>query len=77
VNPAYFGNGIGRRLVQWGLDQAEQDQSDCYLETMLKNEVFYQKLGFQTIGWQKLEAKEAPDGFVDWPYMIKTVVQEA
>jgi predicted N-acetyltransferase YhbS len=71
VDPAYFGGGIGRRLVQWGIDEAKKDDSDCYLETMLKNEAFYSKLGFKTIGWESIEAPEAPEGVCEWIYMIR------
>lgn len=71
VEPAYFGAGIGRRLVQWGTDEAERSGLDCYLETMPKNEAFYNKLGFKTLGWESIKALEAPDGICEWIYMIK------
>ncbi|MGD9101106.1 MAG: N-acetyltransferase [Anaerolineae bacterium] len=50
VAPHCQGQGIGSRLIQPVLTQADQDGVLCYLETHAeRNVVFYQRRGFQVV----------------------------
>jgi hypothetical protein len=69
VDHTVWKRGIGRKLVQWGLDEAQQD--DAFLEASLMGEPFYWKLGFKTLGWDSIKEENAPSGICKWPFMIK------
>ena len=50
VEPHFQGQGIGGRLVQPVLTQADKDGVPCYLETQTeRNVAFYQKRGFEVV----------------------------
>jgi ribosomal protein S18 acetylase RimI-like enzyme len=50
VEPGRQGQGIGSRLIQPVLTQADKDGLPCYLETQTASNVaFYQKRGFQVV----------------------------
>jgi GNAT superfamily N-acetyltransferase len=49
VEPEYQGKGIGSRLMKVGLDKADKDGLECFLETVTQVDVqFYQKHDFKT-----------------------------
>jgi len=71
--------GVGRHLLQWGMNRAKEEKSGqvpCFLEASVIAERFYQKFGFETVAWDHVVDKEAPDGICKWPYMIKRVERE-
>jgi ribosomal protein S18 acetylase RimI-like enzyme len=48
VDPPYQGRGLGARLLRPVLDQADNEQRLCYLETPTRlNQPFYRRLGFE------------------------------
>lgn len=50
VDPPRQGQGLGTRLVQPVLDQADADGVVCYLDTTLeRNLSFYRRLGFEVV----------------------------
>ncbi|MFB2894983.1 GNAT family N-acetyltransferase [Aerosakkonemataceae cyanobacterium BLCC-F50] len=50
VDPAYQGQGVGGKLIEPILKQADGENLPCYLETdSEKNVNFYQKRGFQVV----------------------------
>ena len=50
VEPEFQGKGIGSRLMQVGLDKADNDGLDCFLETVTPEDVqFYKKHKFEVI----------------------------
>jgi ribosomal protein S18 acetylase RimI-like enzyme len=50
VEPGCQGQGIGGRLIQPVLTQADEDRVPCYLETETeRNVAFYQKRGFEVV----------------------------
>jgi predicted N-acetyltransferase YhbS len=74
VDPIIWNRGIGRKLVQWGLDEVDRDSlgpADVFLEAGLRAEAFYNRLGFETLRWDSLDFKDAPDGQVKWPLMLR------
>jgi GNAT superfamily N-acetyltransferase len=51
VTPSAQGQGIGRRLIEPTLAEADDAGADCYLETFdNRNPGFYQRLGFSAVG---------------------------
>lgn len=48
VDPDCQGQGIGRLLVQWGIDQADAERVPVGLESSVKGRMLYEKLGFRT-----------------------------
>jgi GNAT superfamily N-acetyltransferase len=51
VTPSAQGQGIGRRLIEPTLAEADDAGVDCYLETFdNRNPGFYQRLGFSAVG---------------------------
>jgi GNAT superfamily N-acetyltransferase len=51
VTPSAQGQGIGKRLIEPTLAEADDAGVDCYLETFdRRNPGFYQRLGFSAVG---------------------------
>jgi GNAT superfamily N-acetyltransferase len=48
VDPKYQRCGIGTRLLQWGLEQAERERVPVALEASEKGFGLYKKMGFKT-----------------------------
>lgn len=49
VHPDHQRQGIGQKLVEWGLEQASRDRAPVGLEASAKGTSLYEKLGFRTI----------------------------
>jgi GNAT superfamily N-acetyltransferase len=51
VAPSAQGQGIGKRLIEPTLAEADEAGVHCYLETFdRRNPIFYQRLGFSAVG---------------------------
>ncbi|KAI6303667.1 hypothetical protein MCOR22_007383 [Pyricularia oryzae] len=50
VHPQHGRKGIGKNLVQWGLDRARSDKKDAYLIATPMGKPLYERLGFVAIG---------------------------
>ena len=51
VTPSAQGQGVGRRLIEPTLAEADSVGAECYLETFdSRNLRFYQRLGFSAVG---------------------------
>ncbi|TLS26554.1 hypothetical protein PpBr36_04073 [Pyricularia pennisetigena] len=50
VHPKHGRKGIGRNLVQWGLDRARGEKKDAYLIATPMGRPLYERLGFVDIG---------------------------
>ncbi|OAA71014.1 Acyl-CoA N-acyltransferase [Akanthomyces lecanii RCEF 1005] len=48
VDPKQQRRGIGRMLVNWGIQKAEQQQRDCYLVSTPSGLPLYESVGFET-----------------------------
>jgi ribosomal protein S18 acetylase RimI-like enzyme len=69
VSPEYQGQGIGGRLLQPVLQEADRTKTPCYLETSTAAAVrFYQRHGFETVdqglfaNWEYWAMKRNPQG---------------
>lgn len=54
VDPVHQRRGIGRQLVEWGLQQARQEQVPVGLEASLKGVGLYERLGFRRVNRMEL-----------------------
>ena len=69
MEPGRQGQGIGGRLIQPVLVQADKDGMPCYLETQTESNVaFYQRRGFEVIS----DGQAPGEGFRIW-----TMLREA
>ncbi|KAL6915477.1 hypothetical protein ACHAP8_012220 [Fusarium lateritium] len=50
VSPKCQRTGIGRRLVQWGVDRCEEEGVPAVLESSIPGKPLYEKMGFREIG---------------------------
>lgn len=54
VDPTQQRRGIGRQLVQWGLQHAQREQIPVGLEPSAKGVGLYESLGFRTVNTTEL-----------------------
>jgi ribosomal protein S18 acetylase RimI-like enzyme len=54
VDPSCQRRGIGQQLVEWGLQQARQENLPVGLEASIKGFGLYEKLGFRTVNKMEL-----------------------
>ncbi|KAF2801821.1 acyl-CoA N-acyltransferase [Mytilinidion resinicola] len=72
VHPEYQKRGIGRRLMQWGVEVGEQAGLPVYLESSKEGEGLYRSLGFEEVGRVRHRAEligESED--VEVPLMVR------
>lgn len=50
VDPAYQGSGVGRMLVQWGIEKAKAEGKGLYLSATPAGKPFYTRLGLEEVG---------------------------
>ncbi|KXH34784.1 hypothetical protein CSAL01_00365 [Colletotrichum salicis] len=55
VSPGARGRGIGRGLIQWGLDRSEEEAVPMVLEASNAGAILYRKYGFKEIGRQTFD----------------------
>ncbi|KAB5542472.1 acyl-CoA N-acyltransferase [Coniochaeta sp. 2T2.1] len=50
VDPAYQGRGVGKMLVQWGVDQAKAQGKGLFLSATPAGKPFYERIGLEDVG---------------------------
>lgn len=50
VDPNWQRKGIGRMLLQWGLERAQEENVPVGLDSTEVGEILYRKVGFEKIG---------------------------
>jgi GNAT superfamily N-acetyltransferase len=50
VDPAYQGRGIGKMLLQWGIEQARAQGTGLYLSATPAGRPFYERIGLKDAG---------------------------
>ncbi|KAJ7722056.1 acyl-CoA N-acyltransferase [Mycena maculata] len=75
VDPAYQHRGIGQALLQWGLDQADAQSSEVYLESSDDGLQLYEKNGFELVGWNVLADEKSEGGSLKWPAMKRRSIR--
>ena len=74
VHPKHQRRGIGRLLVQWGIDVAEQLDLPIYLEATFEGMLLYEHVGFKKLTQEKVTLSESVTGIpggADVPLMVK------
>ena len=74
VHPRHQRRGIGRLLVQWGIDIAERLDLPIYLEATLEGMRLYEHAGFKKLTQEKVILSESVTGIpggADVPLMVK------
>ncbi|KAI8714860.1 N-acetyltransferase domain-containing protein [Fusarium sp. LHS14.1] len=66
VSPNHQRRGIGRKLVQWGLDRSEEEGVAAVLEASDAGKGLYEKMGFVEVGKMPFDG-----GKVEEPVMIR------
>jgi len=64
VEPTYQGRGVGRMLVQWGMDIADEMDAGIYLESSPEGHEFYRRLGFEDLEGEVIEINLGEFGYV-------------
>ncbi|KAI6793500.1 hypothetical protein KC367_g7363 [Hortaea werneckii] len=49
TRPQYQGRGAGSMMINWGLERADQDNVEAYLEASPEAVSLYEKLGFENV----------------------------
>jgi predicted N-acetyltransferase YhbS len=49
TDPEYQGKGLGKALVQWGCEQADEEGVPAYTEATAAGRPLYAKLGFELL----------------------------
>ncbi|RMX77828.1 hypothetical protein D0869_09574 [Hortaea werneckii] len=49
THPQYQGRGAGSMMINWGLERADQDNVEAYLEASPEAVSLYEKLGFENV----------------------------
>ncbi|KAI7715111.1 hypothetical protein KC353_g6337, partial [Hortaea werneckii] len=49
THPQYRGRGAGSMMINWGLERADQDNVEAYLEASPEAVSLYEKLGFENV----------------------------
>ena len=50
TDPAYQGKGAGSQMMRWGLDRADEQKVEAYLEASPNAVRLYEELGFREAG---------------------------
>ena len=58
VLPEWQRKGVGRRLLGWGLEKADAEGWECWLDASKKGEGLYRKFGFRDVGCVEVELGE-------------------
>lgn len=69
VDPSYQHQGVGQALLQWGLDQADAQSLEVYLESSEDGLRLYEKNDFELVGWNILADEKSEGGSLKWPAM--------
>ncbi|KAJ7033454.1 hypothetical protein C8F04DRAFT_1184149 [Mycena alexandri] len=64
---ALLNANTGQALLQWGLDQADAEGLEAYLESSDAGRQLYEKNGFQIVGWNVLPDEQFEGGVLKWP----------
>jgi predicted N-acetyltransferase YhbS len=70
VDAKYQRKGIGRMLVQWGIDRAAEEGKDVIIVANPTGSALYQKMGFEEIGKMSLFAGESYEQD-EWVYIMR------
>ena len=70
IDPPYQRKGLGKILLNWGLDRAKIEASRAYLESSPMGKSLYERCGFKVVQIDRLDEQRARKGYVEWPVML-------
>lgn len=70
VLPAFGGRGIAKKLLQFGMDKADEDDTVCYLSASPKGLPVYKKVGFKVIGADVCYPEDPQGGWTE-TFMVR------
>ncbi|KAF9878694.1 GNAT family protein [Colletotrichum karsti] len=83
VHPDWQGKGVGKKLMQWGLERSDEDKVPIVLIATTDGQRLYTKLGFDVVNWATTRSFTWAEGGavmirdVDGTYTRKTTGEEA
>ena len=51
VDPNFQRMGVGHRLLQWGLEKADREGLECFIEASPEGKGLYEKFGWREVGF--------------------------
>lgn len=70
IDPEHQRKGLGTLLVKWGVERANKEGVDAWLESSPMGKGAYLKAGFRVLGMDRVDEPRAKKGYLEWPYMI-------
>ncbi|KAF6812403.1 GNAT family protein [Colletotrichum musicola] len=62
VHPDWQGKGVGKKIMQWGLERAAAEDVPITLFASPAGHPFYKRLGFDVVGWATTESVKWSEG---------------
>ena len=57
VDPNFQRMGVGNRLLEWGLEKADREGLECFIEASPAGKGLYEKLGWREVGFTDVELR--------------------
>ena len=58
VAPGWQGKGVGRRLLEWGLEIADREGWECWVDASREGVGLYRKVGWREVGEVRVDLGE-------------------
>ena len=58
VGPEWQRMGVGRKLLEWGLEKADREGLECWIEASPAGKPLYEKVGWREVGFTDVELKK-------------------
>ena len=70
VVPLYQRSGVGAALLDWGLEQADKEGVQCYVESSPSARSLCEKKGFRYVGEIKIELGRYKEGYREYKHTV-------
>ena len=76
VHPDYQRRGVGKLLMEWGLDVADREGLSCRLQATPQGRGLYSKCGFENVGNMDIDmSKYGGKGIYRYVCMLRSAKQ--
>ncbi|KAE9364463.1 hypothetical protein N431DRAFT_489024 [Stipitochalara longipes BDJ] len=58
VDPKFQRMGVGKKLLEWGLEKADREGIECWIEASPAGKPLYEKFGWREVGFTDVELKK-------------------
>ncbi|PMD37424.1 hypothetical protein L207DRAFT_514697 [Hyaloscypha variabilis F] len=69
VHPGFQRMGVGKRLLEWGLEMADREGLECWIEASPAGKGLYEKLGWREVAYTDVELRR-------WGWEVKEGEEE-